>query len=89
MFDEHPGWGKYYHSSTVRRIAESGLLDPSNIRLIGVHGLVGREAYEFIRKNRIKIVTLNELAKEGFGSAVGKPVEELPSTVESIYLSID
>jgi len=89
MFDEHPSWGKLYHSSTVRRIAESGLLDPSNMILIGVHGLVEKEIYEFLRKNRMKIITLDELSGKGFGPAVKRAMEELALTVESFYLSVD
>jgi arginase family enzyme len=89
MYDEHPSWGKLYHSSTVRRIAESGLLDPSNMILIGVHGLVGKEIYEFLRKNRMKIVTLNELSAKGFAPAVKKAIEELAAKVDSFYLSVD
>lgn len=89
MYDEHPSWGKLYHSSTVRRIAESGLLDPSNMILIGVHGLVEKEIYEFLRKNRMKIITLDELSGKGFGPAVKRAMEELALTVESFYLSVD
>jgi len=89
MYDEHPSWGKLYHSSTVRRIAESGLLDPSNMILIGVHGLVEKEIYEFLRKKRMKIITLDELSGKGFGPAVKRAMEELALTVESFYLSVD
>ena len=89
MYDEHPSWGKLYHCSTVRRIAESGLLDPSNMILIGVHGLVEKEIYEFLRKNRMKIITLDELSRNGFGPAVKSAIEELALTVESFYLSVD
>jgi len=58
MCDEHPSWGKLCHPSTVRTIAESGLLDPYNMILIGVHGLVEKEIYEFFQKNSMKIITL-------------------------------
>lgn len=58
MYDEHPSWGKLCHSSRVRTIAESGLLDPYDMILIGVHGLVEKEIYEFLQKNSMKIITL-------------------------------
>jgi len=89
MYDEHPSWGRLYHASPVRRIVESGLLEPSNMILIGVHGLVGKEIYEFVRKNRMKIITLDELSGKGFGPTVKRAMEELALTVESFYLSVD
>jgi len=89
MFDNHPAWGRFYHGSTVRRIAESDLIDPSNILLIGVQGLLRKEAYEFLQRNHTKIITLKELRSQGVGTTVRRVVEQLAMKVEHIYLSVD
>ncbi len=90
MFDHHPAWGEFYHGSTVRRIAESEAVDTRNMLVIGVHGLVGKETYEFLHRNLIRIVPLQELRAKGFGPPVRKKVEELVQRgVDRIYLSVD
>ena len=89
IVDNHPVWGKLYHGSPVRRIAESNLIDPSHILFIGVKGLIGKEWHEFLQKRDIKIITLKELRTHGVESAVKKGMEQLAAKVNTIYLSVD
>lgn len=89
MFDDHPAWGRYYHGSTVRRIAEVEGFDPANILLIGVHGLVGKETYDFVRNKGIHLVTLNEITSEGVENAVRAGMEKINASKKRCYVSID
>jgi len=87
LFDNNPIWGRYYHSSTVRRIAES--IEASNILLIGVNGLVGKDTCTYVEKNGISVVPLRQIREKGVGRAVGPAVAALSEKTETIYLSID
>ncbi len=89
IFDNNPSWGKYYHGSTVRRIIESGLIDPENVLLLGMHGTVGLESWEFIKKSRAKLVTLADLRKNGFEKVLRALMDKVAQKIDVIYLSVD
>ena len=89
IFEDNPPWGKFYHGSTVRRIAEAGRIDPSHMLLIGGHGLVGKESWDFLQRNCIKLLPLQTLRAEGIEPCIKQALEQLTSKVDRIYLSID
>jgi len=89
LFDDHPAWGRLYHGSTVRRITESQLIDPSHILIAGVSGFIGAEWYEFLQRNKIKVLPLRELRSLGIEPALRRGMDSLAGQVDVIYLSID
>lgn len=89
VFDENPSWGKLYHGSTVRRILESDMLDPSAVMLIKMHGAVGLESWEFIRSKKARLVPLSDLRKQGISRRMTSALTEMMREVDVIYLSVD
>lgn len=89
IFDDNPSWGKFYHGSTVRRILESDWVNPSSVMMIGMHGTVGLESWEFLKTKNAHLVTLAAMREGGINSVLSRALEELMKTVDVIYLSID
>jgi agmatinase len=89
MFDEHPVWGRVYHGSTVRRVAELAGMDPANMLLVGQTGLAGRETWEFIRKHGMTLVTLGAVRRQGMAAALDEALRRLAARTDVLYASID
>lgn len=89
VFDENPSWGKYYHGSTVRRIVESGWVDPSRVLLAGMHGTVGLESWNFLRSRGVRVLPLAAMRKRGISGALESALGELVRDADFLYLSVD
>jgi len=87
MWDDRPVWGKYSHGSTARRIAE--YIDPRNVLIAGVSGIIDKEVWDFVQENSVTVVTLNQILTEGLLPVLQRAVTELAARVDSIYLSVD
>lgn len=89
MFDDHPVWGRVYHGSTVRRVAELAGLDPANMLLVGQTGLAGRETSDYIQKRGMTLVTLGEVRRRGMTTVLHDALRPLAARTDVLYVSID
>ncbi len=65
MWEEYFG-NKYFHGTPFRRAVEEGLLDTKRVLQIGIRGPVYAETdFDFARRNGIRWVTAQQLAREG------------------------
>jgi agmatinase len=89
MFDDHPVWGRVYHGSTVRRIAELPGMDAANMLLVGPTGLAGKETWHFIQKHGMSLVTLGDIRRRGMSLVLQEAVARLAERIDVLYVSID
>lgn len=62
--DTYPAaWGcEYHHGAFARHAVEEGLVDPKKMIQIGIRGpLAGGEDLDFVKKNKIKVVTVDDV----------------------------
>lgn len=62
--DTYPAaWGcEYHHGSFARHAIEEGLVDPKKMIQIGIRGpLAGKADLDFIKKNKIKVKTIDDI----------------------------
>ncbi len=87
--DTYPAaWGEeYHHGSFARHAVDEKLVDPRQMIQIGIRGpLAGRDDLDFVKKNKIKIVTVDDVRETHLGDFLDK----LPSFEKSpTYLSFD
>ena len=57
--------------------------------LIGMHGLVGKESWDFLHQRDIQLLPLHALLANGIENSIHRALQQLASNVDQIYLSID
>jgi agmatinase len=95
QFDAHNDtWGGYFgsphsHGTPVRRAVEEGLLRPKDVLQIGLRGQVyAKNDFEFGREHGFKVVTSEDLHREGVGR-VRRHLKRLAQRPVYITLDID
>ncbi len=74
-FDTYPAaWGcEYHHGSFARHAVEEGLVDPGQMIQIGIRGpLAGGDDLNFLKKNKIKVYTVDDIRKNSLESFLKK-----------------
>lgn len=88
-YDENDTWGKYYHGSFARRVAELDSFDVSNMVWVGINGNVGVEPYEFIIKNSGTIFSIDDIQSQGITNIIKQSISAIDQDVDAIYVTID
>lgn len=73
--DTYPAaWGcEYHHGAFARHAVEEGLVQPDKMIQIGIRGpLAGREDLDFVKKNKIKVLTVEDIRKGNFEAFLKK-----------------
>ena len=86
--DTYPAaWGcEYHHGSFARHAVEEGLIDTSKMVQIGIRGpLAGEEDLNFVKKHKIKVITVDDIRKKG----LSKIIAALPKFLGPTYISFD
>lgn len=87
--DTYPAaWGcEYHHGAFARHAVKEGLVDPKKMIQIGIRGpLAGAEDLSFVKKNKIRVVTVDEVKMGG----LEKFLKSLPDFDDTpTYLSFD
>lgn len=85
---DNPIWGRHFHGSNARLIAESGLIDPRHMVWVGVRGYARREQVEFARSSGMRYFTAGQVREQGPEEVLRRAGEEL-GDCDAIYLTID
>lgn len=87
--DYHPVIGPLSNTTLVRRIAELDVIDPRNISMIGIQGMVDWEQLGFVKDHGISVFTVGNIREKGIVDITRQAAEVAASGTDLIYLSID
>lgn len=86
--DTYPAaWGcEYHHGAFARHAVEEGLVNPQKMIQIGIRGpLAGGDDLDFVRKNKIKVYTVDEVRAQ----SLEQFCQSLPKFEGPTYISFD
>ena len=87
--DDNPLWGKYFHGTMVRRIAEMDIIDPPNMAFIGINGSTRKECWDFVKKNGAHMFTMYDIRNKGIEEITRQASELAGDGCDLIYVTID
>ena len=88
LWDEYFG-SKYSHGTPFRRAFEEGLLEDGRVLQVGLRGQVyGERDFDFAREHRVKMVTAEELQRQGM-AMVRKHLRAFRGKAVYVTLDID
>ncbi len=82
-------WGRDWHGATIRRLVESGAVEPRNVSFIGTHGYVAYAEWEFARAQGMTIVTADEARSMGLRRAAERALATASGGCDAVYVSLD
>ena len=86
LWDEYFG-SKYSHGTPFRRAFEEGLLEDGGVLQVGLRGQVyGEEDFDFAREHKVKMVTAEELYRQGM-AVVQKLLRAFRG--QAVYVTLD
>jgi arginase family enzyme len=86
---ENVVWGRHWHGSNARLIAELLGVAKKNVAWIGINGSTWTDEWEFATKGGACLITRSEVARIGMGAAARKALAAAADGVDAVYLSID
>lgn len=90
LLDELPWFGKLSSGSQVRRLIDSGALDPATMLMIGIGGSLPKVEVDFARSSGIGLLRRHEVQQAAnIGERVAQVVKERVGKCEVVYLTID
>lgn len=89
LWDEQVFAGRYCHSTSARRISEHESVDLGRMAWLGLDGsFVTQDVYQFIRRNKFRLVSSRELSGQGWASRVDEVLDHV-SEADFVYVSFD
>jgi len=82
-------WGRDWHGATIRRLVESGAVEPRNVSFIGTHGYVAYAEWEFARTQGMTIVTTDQARSMGLQRAAERALTAASGGCDAVYVSLD
>ncbi len=89
LMDDNRIWGKYWHGSNARRIAELPFTSVSNMVWLGTNGSTWENEWEFVEKNSLKLFTTADIKTLGVREAARQAIETAATGVDAVYVSLD
>jgi agmatinase len=90
LLDELPWFGKLSSGSQVRRLIDSGTLDPATMLMIGIGGALPKVEVDFAMSSGIGLLRRHEIQRaDSITGAVKSAVAERAGRCDEVYLTID
>jgi len=89
LVDDNPVFGRYYHGSLSRRIAELPQMRTGNMVWIGINGYARVEQLEFIEERGGTVFTRQDVRRHGMASVVDEALARATDGCQRVYVSID
>src|SRR5262249_55958394 len=89
LIDDNPVFGRYYHGSLTRRIAELAQMRTENMAWIGINGYARVEQLEFVEQRGGNVYTRADLRRRGVADVVSEAVTRATDGCDGVYVSID
>jgi agmatinase len=82
-------WGRHWHGSNARLIAELPGVARKNMAWVGINGSTWAEEWDFATSGGACLITRPEVARIGIGAATRKALTAAADGVDAVYVSID
>jgi agmatinase len=82
-------WGRHWHGSNARLIAELPGVSQRNIAWVGINGLTWSDEWEFARGNGATIITRPDIGTIGIRKAVEQALNIAAEGTDAVYVSVD
>jgi agmatinase len=89
LADRDAVWGREWHGATIRRLVESGAIEPRNVAFIGTHGYVTYPEWEFARALAMTVITADEARAAGSRATAERALAAAGAGCDAVYLSLD
>jgi agmatinase len=89
LADRDAVWGREWHGATIRRLLESGSVDPRNVAFVGTQGYVTYPEWEFARTRGMTVITADDARAAGPGAVVARALAAAGAGCDAVYLSLD
>jgi arginase family enzyme len=82
-------WGRHWHGSNARLIAELPGVAKKNIAWIGINGATWTDEWDFATSDGACLITRPDIARIGIAEAARRALAAASDGVDAVYLSID
>ena len=82
-------WGRSWHGSNARLVADLPGFDKKNMAWVGLNGATWTDEWEFANSGGACLITRPEVARIGIEAATRRALEAAADGVDAVYLSID
>lgn len=89
LVDESPIFGRYYHGSLTRRIAELPGIEARDIAWIGINGLARREQLDFVADAGAWVASREDVRRRGATACAAEAIARASDGCDVVYLTID
>jgi agmatinase len=87
--DDNRLWGKHWHGSNARRIAELPFTSVRNVAWLGINGLTWGNEWDFVHENGLRMLTTADIRRIGIREAARQALEAAADGVDAVYVSLD
>ncbi len=87
--DDNKLWGKHWHGSPARRIAELPSVSLRNMVWLGPNGFTFGDEWDFVRGRGLTLLTASQARQLGMRHATRKAIDVAADGVDAVYLSLD
>jgi agmatinase len=89
LADRDTVWGREWHGATIRRLVESGAVDPRNVAFVGTQGYVTYPEWEFARARGMTVITADDARAAGPRAVVERALAAAAAGCDGVYVSLD
>jgi agmatinase len=89
LVDDNPVFGRFYHGSLTRRIAELPQMRTENMVWIGINGYARVEQLRFIDEHGGTVFTREDVRRRGMADVVREALDRATDACDGVYVSID
>jgi len=81
-------WGTDWSGSVVRRLVETGAVDPRNIAWVGPSGLAPRAEWDWIQHSGATLLTAEDVHRQGGADATRHALTSATTDCDAVYVSL-
>jgi arginase family enzyme len=89
LVDDNPVFGRYYHGSLSRRIAELPQMRVQNMVWVGINGYARVEQLDFVREHGGTVFTRADIRRRGIAAVMDEALARASDGCAELYASID
>lgn len=87
--DDNRTWGRLFHGTNARRIAEIEGVDRTRMVMFGISGVTRRDQWEFVHDEGITMITAGEIARVGARAAMERAIGIAMDGTDGVYVTCD
>lgn len=85
---DDPVWGTDWSGSVVRRLVETGAVEPRNVVFVGPSGLVPRSEFDWLKQHGAVLASADGIHHQGATDATRQALEAAATGCDAIYVSL-